>query len=324
MDWKARFVAFADTVWGWFRAGIKLLTAFIGLVLTVAIAITVTAWIVFFGEIFLPSNIVGVPARNDQEGVQFRAVEIAHNSIKTWVLQCVGANSIRDLPENLQSYFRDRYGYATYYGDTSRKTVAKTPTVQEMSIVQLSNAMLNQRVELARKANDSYSWLQYIQWLTILIGLVTTVVVSISTTELFGKVDTPLGKGLRFLAIFLPALGTAVAAINAFYNPRDDWNKASNTLANLTQLHGQMSVGIWALECPADDAKRKDVVAKLEEWTKRYNDVITIAESTPGASKQEQAGQKTGGGTGSGQTGGAQTGGGAGGAPPPPVTPGGT
>lgn len=171
--------------------------------------------------------------------------------------------------------------------------------------------MLNQRVELARKASDSYSWLQYIQWFTILIGLVTTVVVSISTTELFGKSDTRLGKGLRFLAIFLPALGTAVAAVNAFYNPRDDWNKAANTLANLTQLHGQMSVGIWALECPADDAKRKDMVAKLEEWTKRYNDVITIAESTPGASKQEQAGPKTGGGgAGGGQTGGSQTGGG--------------
>jgi hypothetical protein len=181
-----------------------------------------------------------------------------------------------------------------------------------MSVVQLSNAMQNQRVELIRKANDSYLQLQYIQWLTILIGLVTTVVVSISTTELFGKVDTPLGKGLRFLAIFLPALGTAVAAVNAFYNPRDDWNKAANTLANLTQLHGQMSVGIWALDCPTDETSRKPVVAKLEEWTKRYNDVITIAESTPGASKQEQTGQKTGGGT----VGGAPSP-----APAPPATP---
>jgi hypothetical protein len=303
---KARFVGFAGAVWGWFLAGIKLLTAFIGALLTIAIAVTVTAWIVFFSEMFLPSRIVGIPARDDQE-VQFRAVEIAHNSIKTWVLQCVGANSIRDLPENLRSYFRDRSTYAVYYGDTSRTTVAKTPTVQEMSIVQLSNAMLNQRVELVQKANDSYSWLQ---WLTILIGLVTTVVVSISTTELFGKSDTRLGKGLRLLAILLPALGTAVAALNAFYNPRDDWNKASNTLANLTQLHGQMSVGIWALDCPIDDTKRKGVLAKLEEWTKRYNDVITIAESTPGASKQEQAQQKTGGQTGGGQTGGGQTGGG--------------
>ena len=113
---------------------------------------------------------------------------------------------------------------------------------------------------------------------------------------MFGKIDTPLGKGLRFLAIFLPALGTAVAAVNAFYNPRDDWNKAANTLANRTQLHGQMSVGIGALDCPKDDPSRKSVVAKLEEWTKRYNDVITIAESTPVANKQEQPGPKAGGG----------------------------
>ena len=41
MDWatlQARFAAFAATVWGWLRAGIKLLTALIGFALTVAIA----------------------------------------------------------------------------------------------------------------------------------------------------------------------------------------------------------------------------------------------------------------------------------------------
>jgi hypothetical protein len=46
MDWatlQARVATFAATVWGWFRAGITLLTAFIGLVLTVAIAVIVTA-----------------------------------------------------------------------------------------------------------------------------------------------------------------------------------------------------------------------------------------------------------------------------------------
>ena len=191
----------------------------------------------------------------------------------------------------------------------------KNPTVQEMNAVQLSNSMLNQQLELGRKASDSYLQLQYIQWFIIFIGLVTTVVVSVSSTELFGKVDTPRGKWLRFLAIFLPALGTAVAAINAFYNPRDDWNKAANTLANLAQLHGQMAVGIWSVECPSGDEKgRKPLVDKLEEWTKRYNDINTIAESSPSSTKQDQPGQKPAG-AGAGGTG-------AGAQPPAAVAPG--
>ena len=146
--------------------------------------------------------------------------------------------------------------------------------------------MFNQRIELGRKVGYSYWQLQYIQWLTILIGLVTTVVVSVSSTDLFGDGKTSLGKGLKFFAIFLPALGTAVAAVNAFYNPRDDWNKAANTMANVAQLHGQVSVGIWELDCPKDD--KSPLVKQLQEWTKRYNDVITVADSTPGGANKDK------------------------------------
>lgn len=98
---KARFVAFAAAVWGWFLAGIKLLTAFIGVVLTVAIAVIVTAWIVVLAERQLPaSEKVAIEQKS-----QFRAVEIAHDSIKTWVLHCVGANSIRELPKTFSLTF---------------------------------------------------------------------------------------------------------------------------------------------------------------------------------------------------------------------------
>jgi len=142
--------------------------------------------------------------------------------------------------------------------------------------------MTNQRIDLVRNANSSYSQLQYLQWLTILLGLVTTVVVSVSSAQTFGD-----SKGLRFTAILLPALGTAVAALSAFYNPRDDWNKSANTLANLAQLHGQISSGIWLMDCPIDVNKGKVLAQKLDEWTKRYTDVVAIAETTPSGAKPD-------------------------------------
>lgn len=291
MNWagiKTRLIAIAANGWGWLGAAIKLLIAFIGALLTIAVAVIVTVWIVFFGEQLLPGAAqVSVGSLTVE---QSSAARTAHDSIRTWVLQCIGANSIRDLPDNLQSLFSANAGITFFSLMQSPKDAPKkNPVLQEINAVQLSNSMFSQRIELGGKTSELYLELQYIQWLTILIGLVTTVVVSVSSTKLFGEIETPLGTGLRFLAIFLPALGTAVAAINAFYNPRDDWNKAANTLANLAQLHGQMAVGIWSIKCPGEDENsRLPLALKLDEWIKRYNDIVTIADSNPGSSKQEQ------------------------------------
>jgi hypothetical protein len=317
---KTRVASLAESWRSWLATAIKLLAAFIGTLLTVAFAVIVTAWIVYYGERLLPQTIELAKTSPTE---QWSAGKTAHDSIKTWVLHCIKANSVRELPENLQTIFSA--DEITFFPISSLMNVVrsitdnekgiienkrKIPIVQEMNAVQLSYAMRNQRIEIGRKTNESNLELQYIQWITILIGLVTTVVVSVSSTELFGKVDTPLGRGLRFLAIFLPALGTAVAAINAFYNPRDDWNKAANALANLAQLHGQMSIGIWSVKCPdaQDEDSKKPLIAKLDEWTKRYNDIVTIAESNPGSNKQEQPVARTPpktGGTSSGTTAGA-------------------
>ncbi len=201
MDWaglKVRFAAIADTVWGWFRAAIKLMTAFVGASLMIAVAVIGVAWLILFGQQVLPNHIIEVTPVEQQR--QWSAGRTAHDSIKAWVPHCVGTNFVSELPYNLQLIFSGRP--SLYVPEELRKSESKkNPTVQEMNAVQLSNSMLNQRLELGRKASDSYLQLQYIQWFIIFIGLVTTVVVSVSSTELFGKVDTPRGKWLRFLAI---------------------------------------------------------------------------------------------------------------------------
>jgi len=82
---------------------------------------------------------------------------------------------------------------------------------------------------------------------------------------------------MRVLAIILPAFGTAVAAFNSFYNPRDEWNKASNAVAGLSQLHGEMAIDIWAVGCGDETDKSGKLTAKVADWTKRYNDIVTVA-----------------------------------------------
>lgn len=276
---------------------VKIFAAIIGALFVGGVSVLLIAWSVVFVQRLMPEdfleNLIGSSSSISVEQGGANATK-AHTSISRWTLQCVGADSANDLPFNLRSAFSDRRSFRTDFlrpagaeRDAS-KALKRPPIVQEINVVQLSDSMLTQRTELSRKTNDAYIYLQYVQWLTILIGLLTTVVVSVSSTELFGKSDTRLGMGLRFLAIFLPAFGTAVAAINSFYNPRDDWNRTANALANISQLHGQIAVGIWSLECAdKDDAARKEFLGKLVEWTKRYNDIFTIADSGQLPNKQD-------------------------------------
>jgi hypothetical protein len=143
----------------------------------------------------------------------------------------------------------------------------------------LSNGLTAQRRDLAGTVDASYSSLQVIQLTIILIGLVTTILVSISSTE-FGKGDTPTARTIRILAIVFPALGTAAAALNSFYSPRDEMTRASHTLASLSQLHGQIAVGIWSIPCATSMADSTEFKVVLTDWGKRYQDILTVGDAT--------------------------------------------
>src|SRR5262249_20986323 len=104
MDWatlEARFAALAAALWGWFRAGIKLLTALIGLVLTVAIAVIVTAWIVSFGLGLLPPGIAGVASykQKEEQALQWRGGGGNHEAVKTRGMQCGGDQPTQTLAQ---------------------------------------------------------------------------------------------------------------------------------------------------------------------------------------------------------------------------------
>jgi hypothetical protein len=132
---------------------------------------------------------------------------------------------------------------------------------------------------------------------------------------------------IRILAIIFPALGTASAAVFAFYGPQAEWSQASRTLANVTQLHGQMALGVWKLKCIEaghEDNDVKLVIAALEEWSKRYLGIQTVSAAT-GTTNDTPAGTTSGrgnattSGTQDGATGGSGKGaGGSGGQGPAP------
>ncbi len=216
-------------------------------------------------------------------------------SVRDWVKHCVTGNSLEPLPKEIELLIAP---YSASQSDGQARPGAasiRKPNNQEMNILQLSRTILGQRQDLFRTVDSSYSSLQIIQLTIILIGLVTTILVSVSSTE-FGKGDTSTAKTIRILAIVFPALGTAAAALNSFYSPRDEMTRASHTLASLAQLHGQIAVGIWSVACATDMTDSKDFKVILTDWGKRYQDILTVGDATSSSGDRSAGGQpvKTG------------------------------
>jgi hypothetical protein len=123
----------------------------------------------------------------------------------------------------------------------------------DKALIELSKILAEQRLELSRKVRSWHAFWEFGTIVSILIGMITTILVSLSATEI-GRGDGPRQHTVRVLAIVFPALGTATAAIIGFYSPQAEWTQASRTLASETQLHGQMAISAWALDCPGENA----------------------------------------------------------------------
>jgi len=178
--------------------------------------------------------------------------------------------------------------------DTNQpKVQPRFPNRQELALAQLSYAIAKHRVEARTKTQAAYALWQFSTLTTIVIGLVTTIVVSLSATE-FVK-NGRIALTVKVLAIVFPVIGTAFAAIIAFYGPQAEWSQSSRTFAGLSQLHGQIALDIFKIEdCPPLPTKESELAKQLETWGKNYKDIETLANAAATGSAGGQAGPSGG------------------------------
>ncbi len=239
-----------------------------------------------------PERVTGAPNRRD-----LFVVGEDHRNIIGWVLNCHSTN-IENLPIPVQIKLalpseKLWGGGGPIYEELIDENIPefRISIPQEEALLQLSESIAEQRLSLSYKAQDAYNRLQFFTLLSIGIGMATTILVSLSATEI-GREAGRTQSVVRVLAIVFPAIGTAAAAINAFYTPQAIWAQSSRTLASQTQLHGQMSLAVWSLDCPkqSKDKASLDLQKLLDQWSTRFNDIQTIASaSSSSASVQTPA-----------------------------------
>ena len=204
-----------------------------------------------------------------------------HWHIALWFASCLGHTSIGELPDVLVAQLTP-FGMATWSG--AKISVDKPPAIQLREVSELSLNLYRDRIGGAAAVRAASKNYEIMQWIIILLGLITTIVVSLSSTE-YGKGEERLAKSLRLVAITLPALGTMVAAANAFYAPSQKALQATRTLASLGQLHSQIALEVWATGCPPANGDPKNpnlakIDDKIAQWIKRYQEIQSSSSDT--------------------------------------------
>ncbi len=210
------------------------------------------------------------------------SAERNHRSIGDWVAQSAGRGSVDDLP----AAFIYRFGLLRH-GQAPPDPWRESPEIGPLDnhayrLLTLSKTILDDTAIYWDRRRKGYRRVQASTWLMIVIGLITTVLVSLRSTD-FGTGSTSAARAIQVFAIVFPALGTAAAAIIGFYGFAETMGRASHALASLRQLHGKMALEIWSLN-PAsakahDSDTGKTLGELLKEWERRYIDIKDVAEA---------------------------------------------
>jgi len=159
--------------------------------------------------------------------------------------------------------------------DIAQPTNPTDPLFDHLS--QIANALYNDRLSLAKDIDSTFTVVEWGTIAGILIGMATTICAGLRSD------DQALGtwaRTVRILAIVFPALGTAVAAFAAFYGPREELLRASQSLVSLQQLHTEVQVGLSREPCPMDADGHTRILNKLVDWE---NKLIPLRPATTAA-----------------------------------------
>ena len=203
-----------------------------------------------------------------------------HGLVTQRMLACIKAPDVSKLPFALRSLIIPFSSGISVIGPepADKSGYGRDPVPEEQAILLLSQTLVRQRLSAEAAVTSTFGFWQLSSLLAIFLGMITTILIGISSTD-FGRGDGRRQTAIRLLAIIFPALGTASAAVVAFYAPQAAYTQASHTLAVLTQLHGQMGFQLWRIECVKDeeDKEGKATLAKaLDGWSKSYLDLQTV------------------------------------------------
>jgi hypothetical protein len=120
------------------------------------------------------------------------------------------------------------------------------------------------------------------------IGGLTTLLISLkSISNLKERVSFWLGV----FAIIFSTIGTATAALNSFYAPREAHAASERSLIALRQLHGELAAAflteVQETHCPAITKPDDQYAKQIRQWSVKLSSIMTSSQAAP--AKQDDA-----------------------------------
>ncbi len=175
-----------------------------------------------------------------------------------------------------------RYLYSCIYVAGQQEYVLKQNVSERSSgliesILYSFEGITMQSAKLKQEASDIRQAQLYFSGTLILLGLLTTVVSALNSTQ-FGSGTNLSASVIKITAIILPALVTAVTAYGALVAAPDSASRKSQLVYNLIRLRTELVSYAHTLPCPLTQDKVEVQVAGYSNWSKRYGDIIASAE----------------------------------------------
>jgi hypothetical protein len=224
---------------------------------------------------------------------EWQTARADHQAIVFAVVPCLQLATLSGQPGPLSSELLltvpptgEYQRHLTVNQDTSYTTLKMTSF--HRAAIYLSHAVARARVEAMGSAYDSYSRMQYFQIATVIIGAITTILISIKSTSID---NTRLSLLIGILAIIFSSVGTATSALNSFYSPREGYIKNQKSLSVLRKLHMDIATTVSS-QAESDTCTRmtEDNSKKVKEWSKQLGDLLD--DSAGGHAIQAQGGGK--------------------------------
>lgn len=219
-----------------------------------------------------------------------------HNDILSYISSCPSVNSeaifmaAGNWPfassfmtrDEADSHSSSSYRPSTTSGESSTGNSDVDLDILKSSYI-LSTRIMSERMFQAEKSSNSHYLLSLFTIFSITLGMVTTIVVSLSGSSIAREGSLP-SIILRIAAVSLPAVSTALSATIAFVGPEAAWSQSARTLASLAQLHNQMSVSIVESGCSISQADQAILAANVKEWGKQFINIMSLASTSPDTS----------------------------------------
>jgi hypothetical protein len=289
-------------------------------------AIVAASWLFFGGHDRARGRTTD---RADAAYHEWRLASADHKNVAESVAACSGIGTLAGQPAYIRDELRlDVLPDGKHFQPASAndpkagepRDAASTPkALAEFSMsnyartaIYLSDSIVRARIESANNAASSHSTMLWFQWSIVIIGALTTILISLKSIVTSDDALKRLSFHIGIAAILLSSIGTATAGLNSFFGPRESYLKAERSLASLRQLHSDIAVQIAAIreppgkqdrrECPSfDPAAKDDPLAKqVQDWKTKLNAIANSSDSgssSPSETAVPDASSGTGDGT---------------------------